>query len=120
MWAVSVTFGLLLEHAASKYHTGVLALGQSKNDHQPVFDHFMDEVSKLHNPKLRYCKLINSFGWVTFGLCFYLADKPKCNVQLILLGHGGATSKCFGHVTTYKTTALSKVQHCQSGQSLHQ
>ncbi len=58
---------------------------------------------------------------MAFGLCFYL-------VILKLLGHGGATSKDFGHVTTYKATTLptcdlcykSKVWYCQSGQTLHQ
>ncbi len=61
VWAMTVTLSLLSEHATSKYHTGVLALGWSKNDHQPVFDHFMDEVSKLHTRKLCYCHMTNSF-----------------------------------------------------------
>ncbi len=33
VWAMTVTLSLLSEYAASKYHTGVLALGWSKNDH---------------------------------------------------------------------------------------
>ena len=128
VWAMTVTLSLLSEHAASKYHTGVLALGWSKNDHQPVFEHIMNEVSQLRTPKLRYCKLTNSFRWVAFGLCFYLADRPECDAKLNLLGHGGATSKRFGHVATYKSTTIplcnlcykARVQHCQSGQPLHQ
>ncbi len=59
VWAMTVTLSLLPEHAASKYTTGVLALGWSKNDHQPAFDHFMNEVSQLHTPKLCCCKLTN-------------------------------------------------------------
>ncbi len=125
---MTVTLSLISEHAASKYHTGVLALGWSKNDHQPVFDHFMNEVSQLCTPKLSYCKLTNSFLWVAFGLCFYLADRPEHDAQLNLLGHGGATSKPFGHVSTYKSTTLpscdlcykARVRHCQSGQPLRQ
>ncbi len=79
-------------------------------------------------PKLSYCKSTNSFQWVVFGLCFYVADRPECNVQLNLLGHGGATSKRLGHVAKYKSTTLpscdlcykSRVRRCQSGQPLCQ
>ncbi len=128
VWAMTVTLSLLSEHIASKYHTGVLALGWSKNDHQPVFDHIMNEVSTLHIPKLHYCKSTNSFWWVAFGLSFYLADRPERDAQLNLLGHGSPTSKQVGYVATYKTTTIplcnlcykSRVRHYQSGQSLHQ
>ncbi len=61
VWTMTGTLSLLFEHAASKHHTDVLALRWNKNDHQPVYDHFMNEVSQLHTPKLCYCKLTNSF-----------------------------------------------------------
>ncbi len=85
-------------------------------------------VSKLCTFKLRHCKLTNSFQWMAFGLCFYLADRSKHDAQSNLLGHGVATSKRFGRVATFKSTTLpscilcykSRVQHCQSGQPLHQ
>ncbi len=112
----------------SKYHTGVLAIGWSKNDHQPVFDHIMNEVSQLHKPKICYCKVTNSFWWIPFGLCFYLADRPERDALLNLLGHGGVASKQFGHVAIYTQTILpscdlcykSLVRHCQTGQTMQQ
>ncbi len=66
VWAMSVTLS----------HTGVLALGWCKNDCQPVFDHFTNEVAQLHTPKLCYCSVTNLFQWVSFGLCLYLPDRP--------------------------------------------
>ncbi len=77
--ATTVTISVLSEHATLKHHSGVLALGWSKNDHQPVFDHFIDMVSQLHIAKLCCCKLTNSFWWLAFGLCFSLADRPECD-----------------------------------------
>ncbi len=53
VWAMTVRFSLLSEHATSKRNAGVLALGLSKN-HQPIFDRYMNEVSQLHTPKLYY------------------------------------------------------------------
>ncbi len=97
MWATTVTLSLLSEHAASKYHNGMLAFGWSKNDHQQVFDRFIDEVSKLCSPKFYYCILTNSFRRVAFELSFYLADRPECDVQLSLLGHGIATSNLWSY-----------------------
>ncbi len=117
VWIMTVTLSLLSEHAASKYHIGVLTLGSSKNNHQPVFDHITNEVSQLHTPKLCYCKLTNSFQWVTFGLFFYLADIPEHDAQLNLLGHGGATS-IYDHpkasiycalLNGYPTTQMSNI-----------
>ncbi len=88
----------------------------------------MNEVSQLNTPKLCYCKSTNSFWWMAFGLYFYPTDRPECDAWLNLLGHGGATSKRFGHVATYKSTTIpscdlcykSRVRHCQIGQPLHQ
>ena len=128
VWAMTVTLSLITEFATSKHHTGVLALGWSKNDHQPVFDHIMNEVSQLRTPKLRYCRVTNSFRWISFGLCFYLADRPERDARLNLLGHGGVTSKRFGHVAIYKNTILpscnlcykSRIRHCQTGQAMRQ
>ena len=128
VWAMTVTLSLITEFATSKHHTGVLALGWSKNDHQPVFDHIMNEVSQLRKPKLRYCKVTNSFRWISFGLCFYLADRPERDARLNLLGHGGVTSKRFGHVAIYKETVLPscnlcykyRVRHCRTGQAMRQ
>ncbi len=54
VWAMTVTLSLLSAHAALKYHTGVLVLGWSKIDHRSVLNNFMDEVSKLHIPKLSW------------------------------------------------------------------
>ncbi len=90
----------------SKYHTGVLVLEWSKNVHQLIFDHIMNEVPQLCTPKLCYCS----------------------DAQLNLLGHGSVTSKLISCVTTYKSTLLtscnlcykSKMRHCQSGQPMHQ
>ncbi len=44
VWVMTVTLSLLSVHAASKHHLGVLTLGWSQNDHQQVFNHFMNEV----------------------------------------------------------------------------
>ena len=112
VWAMTVTLSLITELATSKHHTGVLALGWSKNDHQPVFDHIMNEVSQLRKPKLCYCRGTNSFRWVSFGLCFYLADRPEQDARLNLLGHGGVTSKRFGHVAIYTQNVLLSCNLC--------
>ncbi len=125
---MTVMLTLITEFATSKHHTGALALGWSKNNHQPVFDHIMNEVSQLCKPKLCYCKVTKSFHWITFGLYFYLADRPEHDARLNLLGHGGVTSKQFGHVAIYKPTVLlscnlcymARVRHCQTGQPMHQ
>ncbi len=128
VWAMTVMLSLITKLAMSKHHTGVLALGGSKNDHQPVFDHIMNEVSQLRKPKLSCCKVINSFRLISFGLCFYLADRPERDARLNLLGHSGVTTKRFGHVAIYKPTILpscnlcykARARHCQTGQPMCQ
>ncbi len=128
VWAMTVMLSLITEFATSKHHTGVLALGWSKNDHQPVVDHIMNVVLQLHTPKLHYCKETNSFWWISFGLCFCLADRPECDAQLNLLGHNGVTSKWFGHVAIFTPTILPScnlcykawVRHCQTDHAMQQ
>ncbi len=48
VWVMTEKLSLLSEHIAPNPHIGVLAFGWSKNDYQPVFDHFLNEVSELH------------------------------------------------------------------------
>ncbi len=104
---MTVTVSLFSDHATSKHHTGLLALGWRKNDHQPVFDHFMDEISNLCIPKLCCCKWTNLFQWVAFGLCFYLADRPEHNVPLNLLW------SC-SYIQIYYNTIMQVVLQIQS------
>ncbi len=97
-------------------------------DLQTVFNHFTNEVLKLHTPMLHYCSVTNSFQWVSFELCFYIADRPEYNASLNLLCHAGTTSKQCVHVATFKFTTLSscdlchesRVQYCQTGQTMWQ
>ncbi len=110
----------------SKHTVSMLALGWSKNDHQTVFDQFMNEIWELCKPKLHYGIVTNLSWWISFELYFYLADRPECDAWLNLHGHGGTTSIWFGHVATFKPNTLpswdlcfkSRVWHSQAGQAM--
>ena len=63
--------------ATSKYHTYCLAVGKSSNDHQPVIDHYLNEIETLMNGVKMFNPETGKYVNVRMGLLAYIADRPE-------------------------------------------
>ena len=101
IWILTVTFPNFDENATSEYHTHVLAMGRSYDDHTPVIDYYFNELKNIREGVFRYSathgKVINT----CFDVLAYSADTPERRFILKqrLLGTYGMRSGWSGTVS---------------------
>ena len=83
---LTVTFQDADGNATSQFQTFFLAVGKSSKDHQPVLDHYMDEVEILTKEGVDvFCATVEVYKRVQMGLLAYIADRPERHAMLCQL-----------------------------------
>ena len=77
IWMLTVTFPNFDAGASSAYHTQVLAIGRSYDDHTPVIDYYFGELQKILGGVLRYSADHGTVINTCFDVLSYLADTPE-------------------------------------------
>ena len=80
--------------STSTDHTVCLAMGNSKEDHDPVIVHYMKEVQELMRGKVRYHGGLGKDVNTSFGVGLYIADTPERNAILHRLHLGLFGKRC--------------------------
>ena len=75
VWILTITFTDPDGCATSKFHTYCLAIGKSSNDHEPVIDHYLQEIETLAKGVEVFSA--GKFIRVQMGLLAYIADRPE-------------------------------------------
>ena len=75
VWILTVTFPDPDGCATSKFHTYCLAVGKSSNDHEPVIDHYLQEIETLAKGIDVFSD--GKFVRIQMGLLAYIADRPE-------------------------------------------
>ena len=94
VWILTVTFPDADGIATSSFHTFCLVVGKSNKDHQPVLNHYMDEVKTLTNEGVDVlCTTGGVCKRVQMGLLAYIADRPErhailCQLRVDTLANG--------------------------------
>eukprot|EP00986_Skeletonema_menzelii_P019205 scaffold27132_cov183-Skeletonema_menzelii.AAC.3 len=109
-WVLTMTVAHPSE-GRSDLHTFVIAIGPSKAVHHDVVTKALRDVSKLCQPKLRYCGATNKFILTSFDLIAYLSDRPERNHLTFtsLLGNFG---KRFGWAAFCCEKSLPSCTQC--------
>ena len=101
IWILTVTFPNFDENATSEYHTHVLAMGRSYDDHTPVIDYYFNELKRIREGVFRYSATHGKVIKTCFDVLAYSADTPERRFILKqrLLGTYGMRSGWSGTVS---------------------
>lgn len=101
IWILTVTICPPNGESTSDFHTYVLAIGRTGQDHNKVIDYYLNELKQIRCGKLRYHGGdLKEMIYSAFDLIAYIADRPERDsiMQTLHLGTFGKRSLHSGKV----------------------
>jgi len=92
VWILTVTLPDPKEESTSKFHTQVIAIGKSSEDHTAVLEYYYGEIEALMKGIIVFDGVDGTFKRVCFGCLAYVADRPERS-SILKISHLGIWGK---------------------------